>query len=424
MRKTIIESSASAPSLAARLGGGVWSSRTFSSLQEGTYRWFVLAMLGHQASMNMMLTVRGFVVFDLTGSYAALGAISLAVAIPMLLLATAGGVIADRLARKRVVQMGQAVAGLNSLLIAVVAFSGHLSMEILYVNALIQGATMALMMPSRQAIIPSIISPGQLMNAISLNAAGMNLMRLIAPAVGGFLVAFAGPEWAFLAMTLLGAWSVMMLTPVKTPAHLPAAKRGTGLSDLREGLAYALRDRVIFVVLVMNIITATLAMPYLFMLPGFVDDVFDKGADILGLMIAVSGAGALVGALVLASLPERHRGLLFLLSAVTIGVGLLLFAISESLWISMGLMVVIGVGSAGRQALGQVLLQSYVQDDYRGRVMAIYMMQISMVSLGAFLIGLLSEAIGVQAAFAVLGIGLLTACALIYVLAPRLRSLH
>ena len=216
----------------------------------------------------------------------------------------------------------------------------------------------------------------------------------------------------------------MMLTPVETPAYLPATKRGTGFSDLREGLAYALRDRVIFVVLAMNIITATLAMPYLYMLPGFVKDVFDKGADILGLMIAVSGAGALVGALVLASLPERRRGLLFLLSAVTIGVGLVLFAISESLWISMGLMVVIGVGSAGRQALGQVLLQSYVQDDYRGRVMAIYMMQISMVSLGAFLIGLLSEVIGVQAAFAVLGIGLLTACALIYVLAPRLRSLH
>ena len=318
-------------------------------------------------------------------------------------------------------QMGQAVAGLNSLLIAVFTFCGHLSMEIPYINALVQGATMALMMPSRQAIIPSIISPGQLMNAISLNAAGMNLMRLIAPAVGGFLVAFFGPEWAFLVMALLGAWSVM--TPVKTPAHLPAAKRGTGLSDLRDGLAYALRDRVIFVVLVMNIITAMLAMPYLYMLPGFVDDVFDKGADILGLMIAVSGAGALVGALVLASLPERRRGLLFLLSAVTIGVGLLLFAISESLWISMGLMVVIGVSSAGRQALGQVLLQSYVQDDYRGRVMAIYMMQISMVSFGAFLIGLLSEAFGVQTAFAVLGIGLLTACALIYVLAPRLRSL-
>ena len=91
MRKTIIESSASAPSLTSRLGGGVWSSRTFSSLQEGTYRWFVLAMLGHQASMNMMLTVRGFGVFDLTGSYTALGAIALAVAIPMLLLDTAGG---------------------------------------------------------------------------------------------------------------------------------------------------------------------------------------------------------------------------------------------------------------------------------------------------------------------------------------------
>ena len=173
-----------------------------------------------------------------------------------------------------------------------------------------------------------------------------------------------------------------------------------------------------------NLLTALLAMPHLHLLAGFVDDVFDRGAGTLGLLMAISGAGALLGALVIASLPERRRGVLLLLSAFLMGLGLLLFAAADALWLAILFMLLVGVGSAGRQAFGQVLVQAYVDDAYRGRVMSIYMAEFGLVSFGTFGIGLFAEVVGVREAFAAMAVGLMAVCLVLFALAPRLRRLQ
>ena len=378
--------------------GGRFQLRTFESLGDRDFRWFYLALLGQMAAMNMQMLARGYLAFDLTSSFAALGAIGLANAVPMLALSLYGGVIADRLPKKRVLQAGQLVSALIALCVAMLLFADLLTFMHLLAAGAVQGVVMALMMPSRQSILPEVVGMERLMNAVSLQAAGMNLMRLSGPAVGGFLIAWVGAEALYFIMTAMYLVAVFALAPVRLRYEgggRPGRQRGGG-GALTEGLRYIRNDATIFLLLVMTFVISILAMPYLLMLPGFVEAIFGGGSEELGVLISVGGVGSLVGALTLASLPAKRRGLLLVSSGILMGFALMGFSASPSIWIGGAFMFFVGVGSAGRQALGNVLLQTYTENEYRGRVMSIYMTQISLMSLGAFAIGLIAEAVGAQ----------------------------
>ena len=420
---------APAPPPRGRPGAG-FSLRTFESLQDRDFRWFYLAMLGQMAAMNMQMLARGYLAFDLTNSFAALGAIGLANAVPMLALSMFGGVIADRAPKKLVLQIGQSASAVLALGVGVLLLFDMLTYVHLLAAGALQGVVMALMMPSRQSILPEVVGMGRLMNAVSLQAAGMNLMRLSAPAAGGFLIAFVGPEALYFIMTAMYLLAVFALSPVRLShdvaeraADRAAAARRGGLASIREGFSYIRADRTIFVLLGMSFVVSTLAMPYMLLLPGFVEEIFGGGAEELGLMIAVGGVGSLAGALVLASLAPRRRGLLLVLSGLVMGVALVGFSASPSLWIGGAFMIMIGVGSAGRQALGSVLLQSYTENAYRGRVMSIYMTQFSVMSFGAFAIGMLAELVGAQWALGGMSALLVIVSIAFLLLVPRLREL-
>ncbi len=384
-------------------------------------------MVGWMAASNMQLLVRGYLVYQLTGSYAKLGVIGLASGFPMLLLSAWGGVIADRVPRKLVLQLGQAASTLIAIGVAVLLFTGVLRFEHLFVASVLQGIVMALMMPSRQAMIPEVVGIDGLMNAVPLNAAGMNIMRMMGPALGGALIVILSPGWVYSVMALLYLSAVLLLFKVQTTPVEPEkerAPRASGFRDLVEGAKYAVRDRVIFVLLVMSFFTSVLAMPYLMLLPGYVADVFGGNAIALGAMTAASGAGALVGALGLATFELRRRGLMLMAGAGFLGASLFLFTLTGTFWVAAVFMLLVGFGTALRQALAQVLLQTYVEDEYRGRVMAVYMTQFSVMQFGTFAVGLYSEVVGVRFALGSLGLSLLLVAAILMVLMPRLRALE
>ena len=381
-------------------------------------------MLGQMAAMNMQLVIRGYVVFELTGSYAALGGVAMAAAMPMLILGPFGGVLADRLPKKTVLQTGQLISVVNALIVGALLLADVLVIWHLVVASIAQGTTMALMMPSRQAMIPDVVDKDRLMNAVALNSAGMNLMRLLAPAVGGFLIYLLGEGSVYLVMAGLYFLAVVTLTPVpRVAAAVTGAARKGGLGDLRDGFTYVRRDPTILAVLGISFLSAFLAMPYIQLLPAFVKDVLDGGPVLLGILVSISGGGALFGALVIASLPPRRRGLLMLASTILLGASLLVFASSNAFWFAAIAIVFVGVGTAGRQAFGQVLIHAYVADEYRGRVMSLMMFQPGMMSLGAVVVGLLAEAIGVEYSMGLLAGSLVLLSALILMLSPRLRRL-
>ena len=411
------------PGAGGSFGGGR-QLRTFDSFSDREFRWFYLALLGQMAAMNMQMLIRGYLVYDLTESFAALGVISLGSAVPMLTLSVFGGVLADRAPKKLVLQAGQLANVVISVIVGLLLLFDLLEFAHLMVAGVAHGIVIALMMPSRQAIMPEVVGMDRLMNAVALSAAATNLMRLMAPALGGFMIAFVGAEWVYFLMAALYGFAVITLARVQPQYEPPARPRRTsGYADLIEGLRYVRAERTLALLLLAGLVGSLLAMPYQIMLPGFVRGVLDGGPVELGLLIAVSGLGSLTGSLVLASLPARRRGVLLLLSSLVIGMALVGFAATRLIWVAGFFMLFVGLGSAGRQALGNVLLQQYSLDEYRGRVMSLYMTEFGLMAFGAVLFGLFAEQVGGQWALGSTSFALVLVTIAMIALLPRLRAL-
>jgi len=402
--------------------------RTFRSFKNPVYRLYYGALLGQMAAMNMQMLARSLLIYRISGSAAILGATALAHALPMLFLALFGGVIADRLQKKIVMLMGQAASAIVSLAVALSLSFGYLSADregswwILIVASVCQGTIMGLMMPSRQAIVREIVSQDDLMNAISLSTMGMNSLRFFAPALTGFLIDAFDFQAVYYTMAGLYLISVVFLllmpyTSKITPRHSNA------LTDIKEGFKYIRHETTILLVLIFTLIIVLFSMPYQMLLPVFADDILKVGATWMGVLMSVSGAGAIFGAMVLASLPNKKRGIMLLYSALVLGLALIFFAFSESMTLSLILIVFVGLGTAGRMALGNTLLQYYTEDEYRGRVMSIYMMEFGLTSFSAFAAGIMTEAIGVQWSVGGFAVTLVCFSILALFFVPKLRKL-
>ena len=175
-------------------------------------------------------------------------------------------------------------------------------------------------------------------------------------------------------------------------------KRTSALEDIKDGVKYILHERPVFAVLAFTLVVVVLSMPYQMLMPIFADDILKVGASGMGLLMSVSGIGAMAGSLVIASLPNRKRGLILLASSVLLGTALAAFAFSKSMSLSLGIMVFVGLGQAGRMTLGTTLLQSYADERYFGRVMSVNMLDMGLSSLGTFAAGILAEDLGASLA--------------------------
>jgi MFS family permease len=352
--------------------------RTFDALLDvPPFRWYMLSMLANWSAMQMQNVVRGYLAYEITGSFAALGGVALANSLPRLALALSGGVIADRANRRYVMQAGQAFSTVVTAAVAVLLFTDLLTFNHLLIAAFLQGISMAFSQPARQAMIPSIVGPDRLTNAIGLNAMGMNSTRLLAPALGGILVAWVGGAWVYALMAVLFALAVIAMFRVPKEAVAPAG-RGTGrrgggrggVTDIVEAFKYLRHQGTLTMLLAVHLFVVLLSMPYQRLLPGFVAEVLasndHESATYLGFLLTMTGAGALIGSLVVASLPDRRRGLLLVGSIVVFAGSLLAFSASQHIWLSMGIVFILGFGLAGRQSLSQILIQTHVDDAYRG----------------------------------------------------------
>jgi MFS family permease len=229
-----------------------------------------------------------------------------------------------------------------------------------------------------------------------VNAAARDTIRLLAPAAGGFLIHVFGAYWVYFIMASTYLFASATLVPVRS-VHDTALRRASGgWRDIVEGFRYVRRDPTLGPLLFFNICFAILAMPYVFMLPGYVADVFEDGADRLGLLLSLIGGGALAGAFVVATLGPGRRGTIVLAAVIVQGGALIAFTTSDSFAVAAPVAVLIGLSEAVRMSLSNVLVQTYVEEEYRGRVMSAYMMQRALAQFGAFFAGIVAAAIGVQ----------------------------
>jgi MFS family permease len=452
----------SSPVQRRRLGlHSLRSLRTFDSLRNSTtFRWYFLSMFGNFGAMNMQMVVKGFLVYELTGSYAALGALGLANAMPGLGLSLVGGVIADRVPKKIVQQIGTSLNALNALTLAMILVAGLMRWEYLLISSAAQGVVQGLMMPSRQSMLSDIVYPRYLMNAIALNNVGMNMSRMVMPALGGLLLAATEAYWVFFVMTGFYMFSVVTLFKVPAkPIAIPEEERefaaaqrsgrpggfrgghgggarrerptgkfrmsdiGVAARDLVDGARYIRHDSTLGLLLLVNFLMVLCSMPYMQMLPGFVRQVLGGGPAMLGVLQSFAAFGALGSALVVASLPSRHRGKMLLGGGLLTGVALIAFSASSIFWLTAGIMVFLSIGQQLRMVLSNALVQGYVQDEYRGRVMSIYMMEMNLVMLGSFAVSVVAQIVGVQWALGSMATILVGLCVATYLFVPRLRQI-
>jgi len=414
-----------------RYSGGVLSfslAKTFVSFKNPIYRLYYFSMVGHWSSLNMMNLARSLLVYRITGSGAILGILALANAIPMILLTLPGGVAADRFQKKNIIQVCQILSILISLAITIVLLTGFLGPEhpdswwVLVVSGALQGAVMGFMLPARSAIISEIVEPDNLMNAISLNNLGMNVFRVISPALAGFIIdAFDfWVAYAIMTVMIIMSWVFVIFVP---PTSKPTKVGGNSLGDILEGWRYIRSEKTIFMVLIFTVLVIILGSPYGQLLPMFTEDILKVSATDMGILVAVSGVGAIVGSLILASLMNRKRGLILLFSGLLLGLALIVFSFSSWWFLSLAVIIFVGMGSTIQMALGNSLVQYYTDAMHRGRVMSFLMLGFGLGSLGSFFAGLMAEGIG--APWSVGGLAILLVVVTVFIMATskRLRVL-
>ncbi len=400
----------------------------FKSFKNPVYRLFYYAMAGTWAPTQMQMVTRSLLVYRITGSGAILGVVALATSIPMLVLSLYGGALADRVEKRKVLIICQLASALVCLGVAFALAFSFLSEDvpsswwILIAAGVCQGTIMGVMMPSRQAILPEIVGLDDLMNAISLNNLGMNVFRIIAPAVAGFVIDawdFATVYWM---MTFLYGTSCVFLLFI--PRIHPAATQGRStVTEVFEGLRYIRRETTIMLVLLFTVCCTLLGMPFNILLPMFTESILKVGASGLGILMAVSGVGAIMVSLVLASAPNKHRGLMMLFSGLILSVAIIAFSFSSNWYLSLFLVVFVGMGQTGQMAFGMTLVQYYVDPGYRGRVMSFQMLGFGLGSFGSFFGGILAETMGIEWSIGGLAIGLFVIVVSMLMLSSRLRKL-
>ena len=260
------------------------------------------------------------------------------------------------------------------------------------------------------------------MNAISLNTMGTNAWRLLIPAAAGFTVDAFGFEAVYYIMAGLYALGAVLIAFLPLTGKIVASTKNA-LGEIVEGFKYVRSEKIILFLLVFTLFGVVLAMPYQQMMPVFVDNVLKVGAKGMGILISVSGIGALAGSLVLASLPSKKRGLMLFLGTMLLGLSIMIFSFSKSWSLSLVTMVFVGLGQTARMTLSNTLTQSYVKDEYRGRVMGIYDMEQAFTAGSVYLAGVLTEAFSVEWAIGGFAMLLVFVCIMALLFARRIRDL-
>ncbi|MFC1998294.1 MFS transporter [Chloroflexota bacterium] len=403
--------------------------KTFSSLRNPVFRLYYGAILAQRANQNMQLVTRTYLIYHLTGSATLLGAISLAFALPMFLTCLVGGVIADRVQKKKIIIASQASSAVIALIIALSLTQGYLSPErtnswwILMAASVLTGVVSGLEMPSRQAIVREIVGEQKLMNAIALDNMAMNILRLIAPAVAGFLIDAYDFHVVYYTITAMSVISIILVAFMPLTGKVTKSGRNI-LANIKDGIQYIGRNKSILFILVFVLIAMLLSRPVLALMPIFVDkDHLNVGATGMGILLSGAGAGAIIGSIILASLPSKKRGLLLLVGSLVVGMALISFSFSSSLYLALAFMVIFGLGHTIRETLGNTLIQSHVDNEYRGRVMSVYEMEFAFTSLGIFAAGLLAEVADVQLVLSSFAMVLLLITISVIAFVPRIRRL-
>jgi MFS family permease len=381
---------------------------TFAALSIPNYRRYYGGQSISLIGTWMQMTAQSWLVLTLTHSGAALGVIVALQTLPVLLLGPYGGVVADRVDKRRMMIALQSAMGVQALILGLLTVTGAVRVWEIGILAAVLGFNNAFENPARQSFMMELVGPEHLRNAVSLNSVLVNAARSIGPGVGGILIATVGNGVCFLANAASFIAVVLSLTTLDASqlATVPPAPRARG--QLREGLRYIRSTRTLAVPLVMMAVTGCLTYEFQVSLPVMADRGLRVGATGFGLMTAAMGVGAVMGGLLVAA-----RGKIGLrplvLSALVFGTALSFATIAPTLPLELFALGVAGAGSIAFMSMGNSTLQLNSAPEMRGRVMSLWFVAFQgSTPIGGPLVGVTMTALGARA-----GLGLGAAVALL-----------
>ena len=398
----------------------------FRVFKSPNYRLFFGGQIVSLIGTWMSMTATSWLVYRLSGSTMMLGVVGFAGQFPGFVMGPFAGAYLDRWDRHKILVTTQAMSMVQSFTLALLMFTGHISMPIIVALSVFQGLVNSFDLPARQAFVISIIKKEDIANAIAVNSSMFNAARLVGPSLAGFIIAISSEAWCFLVDGFSFFAVIVALLAMKglPPQSRAPSHHGIG-GQLVEGWRYVFGFRPIRSLMALLSALCLFAVPFTTLMPVFADDVVGGGAGTLGFLLTASGAGALVGALWLTTRPSVvGLGQVILVNTIVFGVGLIGFALSEWLWMSMAFLFVGGFGMMALMAATNTVVQTIVDDHMRGRVLSFYTMAfLGTAPFGSLLAGAISSRIGAPHTVIVSGVLSLAAAAWFARELPHIRAI-
>jgi len=372
----------------------------------------------------VQFAAQGYLVFHLTGSPFQVGAVGFVRGVSAVLVSPFGGTITDRFSRRSVLMTMTAISAIVATLLAVLIFTDVIHVWMLYPLAGVEGFGDAVNQPARQVMIYDVVGPEDLPNAVAVNSLGGNTMRIVGPSLAGGLIGAFGIQSAFLLQAAAYTASVYATARIRTKGTPAKRASASVLESMADGISYARRHRDVLLLVVMAGLPSLLVYPYVQYIPVFASDVLHVGSVGFGFLASAVGYGSIIGALLAANLTQiKKRGQILVWTTFIYMAFVTAFALSNVYALSFGFLVVAGIANSVYLMFNQVMVQLIVDDDYRGRVLSLYVMVSGITPFSALLMGALIDVFGAQVTVAAFT-GLASAIVLVIGLtSKRLRQI-
>ncbi|MBO9336735.1 MAG: MFS transporter [Roseiflexus sp.] len=403
-----------------------FAARTFAALRYRNYRlWFFGQMVSLFGSW-MQTTAQGFLVFQLTGSPAYLGYVGFAAGVPAWALTLYGGVVADRVPRRTLLIVTQIAQMALAFILAGLVFSGIVQPWHIIVLSLLLGVANAFDAPARLAFVRELVDKEDLTNGIALNATMFNLATTTGPAMAGVMYNLVGPAWCFMLNGISFLAVIGALWQMRIASGPVASRNASAWRDLREGLSYILHEPVVRTLIALVGATSCFGISFATLFPAWAVRILGGDATTTGLLQSARGLGALLGALLIASLGRfQFKGRLLTVGTFAFPLLLILMTFTNRLWLTLAILVASGLAVILIMNLANALVQTLTPDALRGRVMAVYsMVFFGMMPVGALWVGVVAERVGETAAVISGALAVLGVAGAIFVAVPQIRALR
>ncbi|MYE53935.1 MAG: MFS transporter [Chloroflexi bacterium] len=416
------------------------SIHTFDAFLNPNYRLLWVSNFFAYISRWMQMTMLGWYVFEVTGSAFLVTLVGFSGMGPLVLLGVFGGVLADRLDKRKLLLCTLfanllAATGMAALIFTDLIFAtSNLQYWHAYLVMLVGGIGWGLDMPSRRTIVLDVLGRARVNNAIALDSVGMHSSRMLGPLIGGALISVSlalfidgqGLEAGYAVTLIFFIISAVMMLNVKTPARdVTAAAQASWniLRNLIEGIRYVASEATLLAVVLITVFMNLLLFPYQQLIPVVAAEVLHVGPALMGLLLAFEGLGALTGSIGIASWSNlTHHGRVYLFGSLAGLTMLLVFSFSQWYGLSLALMLMLGLGTAGFGAMQATIILLVARDDMRGRGLGVITLAIGAGPIGALMLGWMADEIGAPRAMTINAVLGLITVGLVGLLAPSLRG--